>query len=453
MNAVETLTMGGRTARSPVFELVQSSRLIRRIARVVLGGLVLSVAAMFLLPWQQTSRGSGRVIAFVPQERQQTVTSPIKGIVESVTPGMVEGARVRQGDVVLELRPQAANLGEQLENQLEDLQAKLRAAEVKAEAYCRNIAGFEQARDFAVLAADEMVASAKAKLEAKQQLVGGYRAKQLQASQNHERQTRLVREGATAERELEQLKRDLDVANAELESALLEVTAAEQEYEAKQHERDEKRSSAQTKVDEARAYEQAAVGEQATIRKDIRDIEIKLDELARQTITAPRDGTIFRLPLFERGQAVKEGDPLFTIVPDTSQRAVELWLKGNDVPLVRPGDHVRLQFEGWPAVQVTGWPSVAVGTFGGEVFAVDATDDGMGQFRIQVQPCTDPAEPGWPELRQGVRVNGWVMLREVRLGWEIWRQLNGFPASLAKPNEPDAAGKDDKSSVPKLPKN
>jgi multidrug resistance efflux pump len=451
MNAIEKFAAGGMPARSTVFELVQSSRLIRRIARVVLAGLLFSVAAMFFLPWQQTSRGSGRVIAFVPQERQQTVTSPIKGIVESVTPGMVEGARVSQGVIVLELQPQAANLREQLENQLDDLRAKFDAAGVKSEAYRRNISGFEQARDFAVLAADEMIASAKAKLDAKKRLVSGYQAKQLQASQNFERQTRLVREGATAERELEQLKRDLDVANAELESALLEVTAAEQEYEAKKHERDEKRSAAETKVDESRAYEQAALGEQSSIQKDIRDLEIRVEELSRQTITAPRDGTIFRIPLFERGQAIQEGDPLFTIVPDTSQRAVELWISGNDVPLVRPGDHVRLQFEGWPAVQVTGWPSVAVGTFGGEVFAVDATDDGLGRFRIQVQPCTDPAEQAWPELRQGVRVNGWVMLRQVRLGWEIWRQLNGFPVSLAKPEGESGTGDQEESSEPKLP--
>ena len=40
-----------------------------------------------------------------------------------------------------------------------------------------------------------------------------------------------------------------------------------------------------------------------------------MSELDRLTITAPRDGVIFRMPVFERGQAVKEGDSLFTIVP------------------------------------------------------------------------------------------------------------------------------------------
>jgi hypothetical protein len=176
-----------------------------------------------------------------------------------------------------------------------------------------------------------------------------------------------------------------------------------------------------------------AAGQAATTQKEKREVEIKLGELDRLIIEAPRDGTIFRLPVYERGQTVKEGDALFTIVPDSSDHAVELWISGNDTPLVSPGDHVRLQFEGWPALQFAGWPSVAVGTFGGEVVAVDATDDGTGKFRLQVRP--DPDDEPWPSerfLRQGVRANGWVMLSQVPLWYEIWRQLNGFPPVVAK---------------------
>ena len=125
---------------------------------------------------------------------------------------------------------------------------------------------------------------------------------------------------------------------------------------------------------------------------------------------------------------VKPGDPLLTLVPDTADRAAELWVDGNDAPLVTPGRHVRLQFEGWPAVQFGGWPSVAVGSFGGTVARVDATDDGKGNFRILVVPDKDD-EP-WPSgrfLRQGVQAHGWVLLDRVSLGFEVWRQLNGFP--------------------------
>jgi hypothetical protein len=42
------------------------------------------------------------------------------------------------------------------------------------------------------------------------------------------------------------------------------------------------------------------------------------------------------------------------------------------------------------------------------------------------------------------------MLGRVRLGYEIWRQLNGFPPVVAK-DAAAAEGKDDKGKV-KLPK-
>ena len=102
---------------------------------------------------------------------------------------------------------------------------------------------------------------------------------------------------------------------------------------------------------------------------------------------------------------------------------------------------MRLQFEGWPAIQFVGWPSVAIGTFGGEVVFVDAAGDPSGKFRVVVAPDADivmrdgkPTKVGWPGnrwLRQGVRANGWVLLQQVPLWKEIWRQLNGFPPVVA----------------------
>lgn len=56
----------------------------------------------------------------------------------------------------------------------------------------------------------------------------------------------------------------------------------------------------------------------------------------------------------------------------------------------------------------------------------------------------DPRDTPWPSghfLRQGVRANGWVMLNVVPLGYETWRQFNGFPPVLA-PQEPAVAAPD-----------
>ncbi|MEM9588586.1 MAG: toxin secretion protein, partial [Planctomycetota bacterium] len=121
----------------------------------------------------------------------------------------------------------------------------------------------------------------------------------------------------------------------------------------------------------------------------------------------------------------------------------------NDAPLVDPGRHVRLQFEGWPAVQFAGWPSVAVGTFGGEVISVDATDDGNGRFRILVKPTEEEKWPADKYLRQGVRTNGWVLLEQVPLWYEVWRNMNGFPQSVRSEDDKD---KQKSPKTPKLPK-
>jgi hypothetical protein len=101
-----------------------------------------------------------------------------------------------------------------------------------------------------------------------------------------------------------------------------------------------------------------------------------------------------------------------------------------DVPLVSPGRKVRLQFDGWPALQFSGWPQVAVGTFGGVVAVVDRVSATDGTFRVLVTP--DPDDEPWPTLlRQGSGVMAWAMLDEVRLGYELWRRVNGFPQAIS----------------------
>ena len=176
-------------------------------------------------------------------------------------------------------------------------------------------------------------------------------------------------------------------------------------------------------------------------------LEVRVARQATQVIKATLPGTILRLVGGLGGEMVKAGDPLLVLVPDTESRAAEIWVDGNDMPLLAVGRPVRLQFEGWPAVQFVGWPSVAIGTFPGRVALIDATDNGKGKFRLLVVPDPDAGEAGrWPSgryLRQGVRSNAWVLLGQVRLGYELWRQFNGFPPVIAK-EEPGLGDKAEK---------
>ncbi|MGL4596452.1 MAG: biotin attachment protein, partial [Bacteroidia bacterium] len=64
-------------------------------------------------------------------------------------------------------------------------------------------------------------------------------------------------------------------------------------------------------------------------------------------------------------------------------------------------------------------------TFGGRVAVIDNMDT-KGRYRILVVP--DTADVVWPEqIRMGSGARGWLLLNDVSAGYEIWRQINGFP--------------------------
>jgi len=175
--------------------------------------------------------------------------------------------------------------------------------------------------------------------------------------------------------------------------------------------------------------------EEANVQAEIARIDVRLARQHRQRVVAPMNGTILRRFAGEESVIVRAGEVIAELVPETTSRAIELWVDSNDLPLIEPGDTARLQFEGWPAIQFSGWPSVAVGTFGGVVAVIDAAANAQGKFRLLIVPGKNDTWPKAKYLRQGVRANGWVLLSQVKLGYELWRRFNGFPPAKAHPNE------------------
>ena len=158
-------------------------------------------------------------------------------------------------------------------------------------------------------------------------------------------------------------------------------------------------------------------------------------------VRAPQDGIVVKALKAGIGEMLKDGDAVVTIQPANPALAVALYAKAMDVPLLREGDRVRLQFDGWPALQFSGWPSASVGTFAGVIRVVDVVDSKPGKYRVLVVP--DPADDPWPgQLRAGSGVYGWAMLQRVRVWYEIWRKLNGFPPTVESPPAP--GGKSEK---------
>lgn len=428
-------------------ELQPTARALRLSARLLALALVLTVLALYVTPWQQSVPGTGRVIAFAPLERQQTIEAPLAGRI--VDWAVAEGQQVAAGELLAVISDNDPELADRLARTRDAAQTRLDMASGSLGVLEEQIAALEAARDASASAADGRIEMALERRAAAEQARDAATATKRANDLNLARQRSLASEGLTSARNLELAELAADTADAELERARASLRAAEGEIKALRAER--RRAVAETSADieKARASLQSARADVAKYEGDLAQREVEVARQHTMRITAPRAGTILRLLAKQGGEFVGAGDPIAVLVPDTESRAAEIWVDGNDAPLVVPGRRVRLQFEGWPAVQFVGWPSVAVGTFAGEVAFVDMTDDGNGRFRVVVVPSSDADEP-WPDgafLRQGVRVNGWILLDRVRLGFELWRQWNGFPPAVRQP--PSTGESRAKTSSPK----
>ncbi len=413
----------------PALQLVASPRAPRLLARILLALLGCMILGLTVAPWQQNITASGRVIAFEPADRQQTIAAPVMGRVRQTW--VVEGSVVDKGDRLLEIVDNDPEIIERLQRQREAILAKLEAVRAKARSYFDQVASLDGARNMAITAAENQVLVAVAKVRSEEHGLEGALAAASQARLNFERQKELFAEGLASRLEFELAERSFREAEAKVAQARQALEAARKEEASKRADLGKVNTEAQAKVESARAEAQTAEGDLANEEKELAAIDVRITQQNTQLVVAPRDGTVFRMFANPGAELVKVGDPLLILVPDTASRAVELWVDGNHVPLLRKGRPVRLQFEGWPAVQFGGWPSVAVGTFGGRLEFVDPTDDGKGRFRTVALP--DPEDDPWPEprfLRQGVRVNAFILLDQVSLGYEIWRQWNGFPPTV-----------------------
>jgi len=433
MNPRRTWQMAQRLTLHNVHVPRASTRLARNLL-IILGVLIV---LLIVTPWQQTIPGAGRVIAFDPAERQQTVEAPVDGRV--ATWHVVEGATVKKGDPIVDLADNDPDILERLQQERDQVLRTIAESESRAGSLDDRIGGLDDTLTSSVEAAALREQMARDRVTAADQGLTAARAAKITADLNLERQQGLAAKGLTSTRNVELAVLEAATKSADVDRAIATLNAAKAEAASLTAELQRTRADATARIDEARASLASGRSDLAKARGELAKIDVRVARQETLRVTAPADGTVLRVLARRSGELLKAGEPLAIIVPRSTRDVVELWVDGNDMPMVLPGQPVRLQFEGWPALQFSGWPSIAVGTFGGRVALVDATDNGKGVFRVLIEK--DEADERWPSarfLRQGVRANGWVMLNVVPVWFELWRQFNGFPPVIA-PNEPLSA--------------
>lgn len=419
----------------PASRLVPSAARARSVARNLVVAFLTLVVFLVLAPWQQNLPGDGSVIAYAPDERPQALEATITGRIARWH--VVEGQSVSEGELVVELVDNDPLRLERVEIERDAAQARLVAYREMLQAYRDRLEALRRSQQAQIAAAEADVRIAQESLRSRREMMAAAVASETTADIQRGRVDGLAGEGLASQRDRELAELSSTSAAASLAAARADLSAAESNVANRRAALERAHAVTQADLDAADAMVRSTLTEVESARSTLASVESRFAQQQAQEVRAPRAGVIDRVLVQQGSVQVSRGQVLAMLVPFTQRRAVELTVDGNDAALISPGRPVRLQFEGWPAVQFAGWPSVAVGTFGGRVAFVAPTDDGVGDFRVVVVPDEDD-EP-WPEtrfLRQGTRAKGWVLLEEVTVGFEIWRQLNGFPPSFRR--APDA---------------
>ncbi|MFT6866609.1 MAG: adhesin transport system membrane fusion protein [Cyclobacteriaceae bacterium] len=414
---------------------LKTPELGRMLAKVLLVVTFISILFLFL-PWQQNIRGTGLLTALSPANRPQTIESAIAGRI--INWGIAEGAYVKKGDTILTLAEVKEkffdpNLLLRLEQQIEAKEASLAAKEQKQIALRNQINALQNARRIKLSQATNKLDQDILKLQNDSM---AYEAEKIgfENTKNiFDRNKQRYEAGNLPLNKFRELESKYQSGRAKIVSAenkwfqsqsQLAITRADiPGYDAEYL---DKISKSESELSATIADQYETEGSLAKLRNEYSNMVIRNNQYQ---IIAPQNGYLVKTLKSGIGETIKEGEAVAIIMPDVSDMAAEMYIQAMDLPFISIDRKVRVQFDGWPVLQFSGWPNVSVGTFGGIVQVIDRVDSKAGKFRILVKP--DPNEEPWPDkLRIGSGIKGWVMLDNVQIWYELWRQLNGFPPSV-----------------------
>jgi multidrug resistance efflux pump len=415
--------------------LVSTPRSGKLISYWLIGILLLLVAILFV-PWQQNVNGKGQLTALSPQDRPQTIQSPIAGRIDKWY--VQEGQYVNKGDTILvitEIKEKFLDpdLIPRLREQVDAKEGVINSTIEKAGSLNSQITALNNSLILKLAQAQNKIIQSKLKIKsdsidlvaetanyyiADTQLTLGKNLYSKGLISLIELQRRQEKYQSAAAKLISQENKFLDSKNLLL-NAQIEINSIRADYQEKVSKADSDRNS-------TLAYVAEAEGDLAKLENEYSSMLVRN---TFYTVRAPQDGIIIKAVRVGLGENIKEGEPLISILPSNPKLAVEIFVKPMDTPLLKKGQKVRIQFDGWPAIAFAGWPNVSVGTFGGVIQVVDFVESGNGSFRVLVVP--DPDDEPWPtQVRMGSGAYGWAMLNNVPIWFEIWRQLNGFPPNL-----------------------
>lgn len=412
----------------------------KNLLKILIGIFIIFLIGMFL-PWTQNIRSNGTVSTLNPYDKPQNIQSLVGGRIEDWY--VKEGDLVEIGDTIVRLTEAKEEYFDPqlLNNTKEQQNAKLQSAD----AYVNKINSLVEQSAALKRLQDSKLNQLNIKQQQLDLELTSVRQDSIAAETYAEngrnqlaRMEEMFEKGIKSLTELETKRLSNREAEAKLLSTKNKLTKLKNEKLSIIQEKDltisdynQKKAKINSEINTAESYRFSLLAE-------TNKLESKMGLLKQRekafVITSPVAGRINKVLKNGIGEYVKAQEDIATIVPNSYQTAVELFIEPMDMPLIQKGKKVRIQFDGWPAIVFSGWPNNSFGTFGGVVYAIDNDISENGKYRVLV--IEDESEKPWPELvRIGAGARGLLLLNDVKVYYEIWRKLNGFPPDFYNPED------------------
>lgn len=397
---------------------------------------MLVVFVILFLPWTQNFRSRGMLTALKPEHRPQTVHSIIPGRIEKWY--VQEGEFVNRGDTILfisEIKDEYMDpeLLDRTKLQVDAKFLSVKSYEEKVKAQENQIGALTQNNRLRLEQAQNRLQQAQLSIMSDSIMLEAEKLNLSVAEAQFERMENLYEQGLKSLTELEQRKIKLQETLAKRISAENKLLSSRNDLLTAEIELNAIDNDFMDKLAKVNAERYTALSDQYDAEATLTKLENQLSNYTVRSgmyyVLAPQSGYVTQAIQVGIGETVKEGAEIVSIMPDDYSLAVELYLAPIDLPLVKIGNKVRFIFDGWPAIVFSGWPQLSNGTFGGVVYAIDNFTSTNNMYRILVVP--DPDEEPWPDaIRPGSGADGIALLNDVPVWYEIWRQMNGFPADF-----------------------
>jgi multidrug efflux pump subunit AcrA (membrane-fusion protein) len=403
-------------------------------------GIGLFFVLILFLPWTQNISANGTVTTLYQNQRPQQMNSIIAGRI--VKWFVREGDFVRKGDTIVQLLDVKDDfldpkLVERTEEQLLSKQQKIDFYRQKINATESQVIAIEGMRTFKLSALENKMDQLRRKVISDSAEMAAAQIDYGIADQQLTRAKKMFSDGIIALTELERRTGMFNKSLASLTEKQQKFQNTKQDIIICRMDMNVVQQEAADKIFKARSEIEAAQSEIAST-----DVEVSKNQnlLANYVIRgsqrwliAPQSGQITKARKAGINETVKEGDMIVEIVPDKVDFAAEIYVKPMDLVLLNIGQEVRLIFDGYPAIVFSGWPSASYGTFQGKIIAVETNRSENGKFRALVVPVQN--DKPWPkDIKLGSGAQGFALLKDVRIWFELWRQINGFPPEYYKPS-------------------